>query len=546
MKYVELYIRFLCCISIILLTGQTVFDLYFAGRKINFNSIVYILVSICYWYMITSFLFVISVWKKTKNNTNDFTNCHKTDHVTIDLLIPCYDEDLDLIKNTLLAVRNIKYPKELLNIYLLDDSKRDVLREMCREMNCATDCKFVTYITRPNNQFQKPGNLNSFFRSQKEQTLDASIVTVFESDEFEPLLHNVAKEVKNFKKGDYVCVLDCDMIPKPDIFEILIPYFYNYDENHNLCLDETIAFVQPRQYFYNCKSDTDYFDMDNSVYVKLILPAMNEINNTPYIGTNALISRKALESVNYFFEGHATEDTITSLILCSTLCPQSNMPYKSKYVYPQIVAEGFAPETVAEAFDQRLRWIKGNVQLVLNKNPLFISNFGIRQRISWFATNAHWIFGIFFLLQTISNFYILIEMTITSLKDSLNEIIIYQFSFLLQFIIFMLLPEVTFYEKIRSIQMFSCYVPVHIYALLSYCCKYFSISFVSNKNIQRRTHILFLFHIIILLGIYILCIYNLIVCQLTILEHIRLIGLIIIYTFLFFPVIRSLLSTLKK
>jgi hypothetical protein len=334
------------------------------------------------------------------------------------------------------------------------------------------------------------------------------------------------------------------MIPKKNIFQILVPYLFENNINNNLEIDKTIAFVQPRQYFYNCIYEDDYSDMDNCVYVKLTMPAMNEMKNAPYIGTNALISRKALEDAELFYEGHATEDTITSLVICSTLVPNTEQTYRSKYVYPQKVAKGFAPETMAEAFDQRLRWIKGSVQLIFNKNPFCMPNLTFAQRVAWFTTNAYWIFGIFFFSQYVSHMYILISFIVHDVNSQLQDIIVYQFSFITQIVSFMLLPELTLREKISSIQMFVCYIPVYMFSFLSHLFSCCSISKVSNKGKQRHFHILFIFHILILLSIYGLCIYIFATRSLDGWEYAKLVSLLVIYVLLFIPIIRAIISSI--
>jgi cellulose synthase/poly-beta-1,6-N-acetylglucosamine synthase-like glycosyltransferase len=601
MECTELYIRILCYCALIVITVQFIINLYFVENKMSLEYFFHMVVEIFYWYMSISFLFVIRVWKypEIKKELKDLP-ISENQYPSIDILIPCYNEDEDLIKNTLLNAIDIDYPKELYNIYLLDDSKRESLKIICDEIG-------INYITRHVNRCQKSGNLNDFLKSFKSENLNdflksqtkiklnspenhAVIIQNYDDDEtnnnepdnninfhshhrppppprdssfnINPLSAESStkseeindndeinenktsdnEEINENKTSDYICILDCDMIPKKNIFNMLVPYLFE-DHEDSLAMDESIAIVQPRQYFYNCHYDTDYFDMDNSVYVKLIMPAMNEMNNTPYVGTNALISRKALYDVDYFFEGHATEDTITSLLMCSTLRDDGKL-YKTKYAYPCKVAEGFAPETLAEAFDQRLRWIKGNIQLVMNENPLCKPNLDCEQKIAWLITNSFWIFGIFFLGQYISHLHVLISYATDKPKNSLQDKIIYQLSFITQIISFFLLPELTCLEKLRSLQMFICYIPVYIYSFLSHICGCLAISKVSNKGEQKHFHVLFIFHIIILLSIFGLSIFVLSVGSLDGWEYTKIITLIIAYIIVFYPVIKSLVKCL--
>lgn len=695
MLWKEIYIRFLAYISIICISAQTIFNLIIIQNKVGLDYFLHISVEICYWYMSVSFCLVIRTWKlprieqKLKEN-----KIKKEQYPTIDILVPCYNEDESLIKKTLVKAQKINYNSELFQIYLLDDSKRISLKIFCDENG-------INYVTRLSNKFQKPGNVNNLLRSQEITLGDLSLfeispqfyrknpsqnnrlfrkrssgacevailetdINILDDDELsksqrklslsgssdktpnfendvnrlnilphkssisdmatshtpvpalvmvdledtiekddenknskissdnplsvsyhmkvlsdteqlpsEPVhpaddpdklpseSSHLAPDLANSrrtslddsqktsssnssstKNSDFICILDCDMEPEPDIFQTLVPYlFKKKDENNEsdeYILDEQLAFVQPRQYFYNCPYHKDYYDMDNCVYVKITMPSMNEIGNAPYIGTNALISRKALKDVDYFLEGHATEDTITSMIMCSTLSPDGT-PYQSKYVYPQLVASGFAPETLAEAFDQRLRWVKGSIQLIMNKNPICTPNLTKQQKLVWFTTNAYWIFGIIFFGQFFSHIYILIVLAFYDVRTNLDDMMVYQFSFVTQLVSFMLLPELTILEKVRSLQMFVCYIPVYVYSFLSHLCGCISISKVSNKGEQRTFHVLFIFHIIVLVSIYSLCLYCLIALKLNGWEYAKLGGLIIAYTAFFFPVIRTLI-----
>lgn len=73
---------------------------------------------------------------------------------TVDVFVLTYDESIDLMKKTLTACKNLSYPRQLLNIYLCDDGKREEMRLLCARLN-------VHYVTRKNRSFAKAGNLNN-------------------------------------------------------------------------------------------------------------------------------------------------------------------------------------------------------------------------------------------------------------------------------------------------------------------------------------------------------------------------------------------------
>lgn len=62
------------------------------------------------------------------------------DKPTVDVLIPCYTEPVEIIRDTLVAACNMDYPKEKMTVCICDDGKNrdevralvDAVREECR------------------------------------------------------------------------------------------------------------------------------------------------------------------------------------------------------------------------------------------------------------------------------------------------------------------------------------------------------------------------------------------------------------------------------
>lgn len=55
---------------------------------------------------------------------------------TVDVYIPTYNEELDVVQDTVLAAQCLDYPRDKLNIYLLDDGNRQEFCCVCRELRC--------------------------------------------------------------------------------------------------------------------------------------------------------------------------------------------------------------------------------------------------------------------------------------------------------------------------------------------------------------------------------------------------------------------------
>ena len=88
----------------------------------------------------------------------------------VDLLIPTYNEPLSVVRYTALAAMNIDWPADKLNVYILDDGKREEFRKFAEDAG-------VGYMTRDDNKHAKAGNINRAL-----ERLDAPFVAIFDSD----------------------------------------------------------------------------------------------------------------------------------------------------------------------------------------------------------------------------------------------------------------------------------------------------------------------------------------------------------------------------
>ena len=70
---------------------------------------------------------------------------------TVDIFIPTYNEDLSILRMTILGALNVSYPHET---WVLDDGRREELSQLCQTMG-------VHYLTRPDNTYHKAGNINA-------------------------------------------------------------------------------------------------------------------------------------------------------------------------------------------------------------------------------------------------------------------------------------------------------------------------------------------------------------------------------------------------
>src|SRR5258708_2345646 len=101
---------------------------------------------------------------------------------TVDVLIPTYNEPVELLRETVLCAVNIRYPHKT---YVLDDGNRPAVRELAEEFGCG-------YITREQREHAKAGNLNN------------------------ALQHT---------SGEFLVTLDADHVALPELIEEMIGFF---------------------------------------------------------------------------------------------------------------------------------------------------------------------------------------------------------------------------------------------------------------------------------------------------------------------------------
>ncbi|KAI0560914.1 CesA-like Cellulose synthase (UDP-forming) family GT2 [Gracilaria domingensis] len=222
----------------------------------------------------------------------------------------------------------------------------------------------VFYVTRPEHKHAKAGNLNYALRQSH---------------------------------SDLVITLDADFIPRPNIIQRLMPYFYVWNPNTGLYeFNETLAAVQSPQHFRNVSPhDSDPLDQRLLLFIDVAQPGKDWFNASTLVGTNNLISRAALEEAEYFPCYAITEDSAMSLKFHS-------LGYRTYYVNESL-ATGLATKSLRSHLRQRARWMKGDWQILLSKNgPLVVDGLTTAQRLLYFAMGFSRFMSFFFTFYDIA------------------------------------------------------------------------------------------------------------------------------------------------
>lgn len=250
----------------------------------------------------------------------------------VDVFIPTYNEDVEMVRRTALAARAMDYPHET---WILDDGNREAMRTMAQSLG-------VRYLSRTDNEHAKAGNLNH------------------------ALPHSAA---------DLIATFDADHAPRQDFLLKTLGYF----------ADPAVAFVQTPQDFYNLDSFQNRTDSgsrvawsEQSLFFRVIQRGKDYWNAAFYCGSCAVIRRQSLDSIGGFATGTVTEDIHTSLLL-------HKKGYQSVY-HDEALAYGVAPAKIEPFLKQRVRWGVGAMNVWRKEGILFTRGLTLPQRLNYLAT----------------------------------------------------------------------------------------------------------------------------------------------------------------
>ncbi len=279
---------------------------------------------------------------------------------SVDVFVPTYNEDREILALTLAAAKAMEYPKDRLQVYLLDDGATDqkrnhedseiadaansragMLKDLCADLG-------VTYLTRTENTHAKAGNLNAGL-----SRTNGEIVVVFDADHAPE--RNFLKETIGYFAAD------------PDLFLVQTPHYFSNPDP----VERNMATFSK-------------MPSENEMFYSNIQKGLDRWNASFFCGSAALLRREALEDVGGFSGITITED-------CETALELHSRGWNSVYVDKPLVS-GLQPETFASFIGQRSRWCQGMVQILLLKNPLFKSGLSLPQKLCYLSSALFWFF----------------------------------------------------------------------------------------------------------------------------------------------------------
>jgi cellulose synthase (UDP-forming) len=294
----------------------------------------------------TLFLAYFQTLKLKERQAVDLSQVPIEQWPSVDIYIPTYNEDVEIVRKTALAAMAVDYPTGKKEVYILDDGRkyperREKLRQMCESLGCYL-------MIRDNNDHAKAGNIN----------------------------HALIRT-----SGDLVLILDCDHIPTSNILRQTVGFFFN----------PKVSLVQTPHWFYN----PDPFERNlltqgqvpvgNELFYKVLQKGNDFWNASFFCGSAAVVRKSHLLEVGGIAVETVTEDCHTSLRLHSK-------GYETVY-YDKIMVAGLAPETFSAFVGQQVRWARGMAQILRLEFPLFNRKLTLAQRICYTSATTHFFFG---------------------------------------------------------------------------------------------------------------------------------------------------------
>jgi len=275
----------------------------------------------------------------------------------VDILITTYNEDESILARTIIGALGVEFPG--VRVWVLDDGRRAWLEQLCAS-------KGAHYLTRPDNQHAKAGNIN--------HALD-----ILRRDPDPP---------------EFIVILDADFVPRREFLWRTMALFHEPD----------VGVVQTPQHFFNKDPIQANLLLENvwpdeqRFFFDHVLPSKDAWGAAFCCGTSSVIRWRALEEIGGFPTESVTEDFLITLKM-------DRGGWRTVYLNERL-STGLAPEGMKEYLTQRGRWCLGLMQILRSPlGPLSRRPLSLAYRIGLIDSFLYWgvssLFKLFCLLAPI-------------------------------------------------------------------------------------------------------------------------------------------------
>jgi cellulose synthase (UDP-forming) len=259
----------------------------------------------------------------------------------VDVFIPTYSEGAEILEETIRAALALDYPACKLNIWMLDDSRRPWLKELCSRYGAG-------YFARPTNEHGKAGNLNYAFPRTS---------------------------------GEFIVVIDADFVLHKDFIYRTLGF---------LVYEDGIGLVQTPQHFrnpdpiqHNLMGNRAWTE-EQHFFMTMVESGRDSYGNAFCVGSGWIVRRSILLELGGFPQGSICEDLEISYVLKAR--------GQRTLFLNEPLAIGLAPESLPEYIKQRVRWCSGTMQhLYLSTGPFRARGLTLLDRMFYFEAAMYWL-----------------------------------------------------------------------------------------------------------------------------------------------------------
>jgi cellulose synthase (UDP-forming) len=256
-------------------------------------------------------------------------------------VIPTYNEPIAILEQTVLSLKALDYPAELLHIIISDDGHNERVKELAVHHN-------VLYNPGARRD-AKAGNLNSALEYIK----------------------------SNAPATAFILTQDADELIDPSFLTKTIGYFN----------DPKVAFVQTPKEAIAPKRDP--FGVRDRIFYDSLQPGRAGSGASFSCGSGVIWRISAVESIGGFVTWNLVEDLTTSYYLHVA-------GYRSEY-HNEILTIGLSPDDIPNLLKQRGTWAADTIRLFLFKNPLSQYGLTLRQRLQYLELGLFYLTAVFFI-----------------------------------------------------------------------------------------------------------------------------------------------------
>lgn len=330
--------------------------------------------------------------------------------VKIDVFIATYNEDVELVRQSIIAAKNISYPfpDVTIHVHVLDDGRRDGRDPSKQNMKIVAEEEGVGYLIREHNRGYKAGNLKNALENTQ-----GDLFAILDADTraFPEFLNHTTGYFRR-KKVAWVQTPQwfCDTTEAETLSSIILSK-YKVQKKKLIGLIDTV--------FGKIKVNEDIYGNDPRLFYDVILRKRNFYNAAFCCGAGSIHRREAIMSLalKEFTEGikkrtkefinkkntvdsiqkqinshmleeeiipfkfHASEDIYTSIMLHA----DTENRWES-IQHPDVECRMLSTQDLDSWVKQHQRYAEGSLDIAFNDNPVFKKGLSLGQRLCYFAT----------------------------------------------------------------------------------------------------------------------------------------------------------------